>query len=167
MAIPVLSVGDVLTASFCNTWFTPDAVYKTVDQTVTSSTTLVNDNELFIAGLSASAEYKMEAWISFLATSGADIKWGWSVPAGASMAYSSLHNEGGGTGFGSSADVKAETDVPMAAGGSPTVTAILMKGKLTTAGSSGTLQFKWAQNTSSASATHVRVRCYIHLDRIG
>lgn len=166
MGIPVWSVGQVLTAADVDNWLVPSAVYKTIDQTVTSSTALTNDNELLLA-VAAPAEYKLEAWISFLANSAVDIKWSWAVPAGASMAYSALHNEGGGTGFGSSANVYVDSDVPMAAGGSPTVTAILMKGKLTTTTNSGTLQFRWAQNTSNAAATHVRVRSYITLDRIG
>lgn len=166
MAIPVWSVGQVLTASDVNTWLVPTAVYKTGDQSVTSSTTFVNDSELFVT-VAANAEYGLEAWIEYIGTGGGDIKWGWAVPAGATMRYSCVHNEGGGTGLNNSHNVYQETDTGFAAGASPSLTSLHMTGRLSVSSSSGTLQFRWAQNTSNASATHVRNPSFIELQRLG
>ena len=166
MGIPVYSIGQILDADDVNTWLVPKAVFKTADETVTSSTTLQNDDELVLP-VAANAGYEFNCWVEYLATSGSDIKWSWAVPASATLEYSALHSEGGGTGFSNSHLVYADTDTPMAAGSAPTVTAISMRGKLSTAGSSGSLQFKWAQNTSGGTATHVRVKSWLRLDRIG
>lgn len=166
MAVPVWSVGQVLTADDVNTWFVPAAAYKTADQSLTSSTTLANDNEVLVP-LAANAVYKFDAWLDFIATAGADIKWTWTVPAGAGLVYNAEHNEGGGTAYTNSQLVYADTDVPMAAGGSPAVNAVPMKGLMTTSTSSGNIRLKWAQNSSNAGATHVRPGSYIEMRRIG
>lgn len=166
MAVPVWVVGQVLTASDVNTWLTIDAAYKTANQSVTSSTTLVNDSDLVLP-VAASAAYKVECWLTFGATSGGDIKWTWALPAGGVLLYQALHNEGGATALSNSATTYSNSDTPMAAGGSPTITAVLMKGHLATAGTSGSIQLRWAQNTSNAGATSVRAPSLLTLDRIG
>lgn len=166
MAAPTWSVGQVLTASDVNTWFVPVAATKTADQSVTSSTVLVNDSELLVP-VAANATYAFDAWLDFIALAGADIKWTWTVPAGTGLTYSAQHNEGGGTGYNNSQVVYVNSDTVPAAGASPTVTAATMRGTLVTGSSSGTLQLKWAQGASSASATHVRSPSSLELRRIG
>jgi hypothetical protein len=164
--MPTWSVGQVLTASDVNTWLVPLAVYKTADQFVASSTALVNDTELLLP-VAASAVYRFECWLHFIATTAVDIKWTWTVPSGASLTYSPLHNEGGGVGFNNSANIYADTDTITGAGSSPQLTAVVMKGRLITGSASGTLQLRWAQATSNAAATHVRSGSYIELRRHG
>jgi hypothetical protein len=165
MAPPTWSVGQVLTADDVNTWLVGKAIDKASDQQVVSSTTLVNDTALVLA-VAANATYKFECWLVYIATVGADIKWTWSVPASAALGYSAIYDAASGGAFGND-DALADTDTPAAQGSSPTVTAILMKGKLTVAGTAGNFQLKWAQNSSNSSATHVRTTSYITLDRIG
>jgi hypothetical protein len=166
MAIPTWTVGQVLTADDVNNWLVPLHAYKAADQSLTSSTTLTSDNDLLIA-LAANSAYRFECWLTFAANVGADIKWTWTVPAGAALSYQAQHNEGGSTGYTNSQNVYADTDVPMAAGGTAQVTGVLMTGHLTTSTSTGNIRLKWAQNSSNAAATHVRVGSYLHLDRVG
>jgi hypothetical protein len=165
MGIPTWAVGQVLTASDVNTWFVPAAAYKTTDQTSTSSA-LANDNELFLAA-AANAAYRFECWLTWIGVTAANIQWTWTVPAGAGIVYEPLHNEGGGVGLGNACNSYADSDTVSAAGASPTVTAVLMKGHLITVGTSGTVRLKWSQAAANASATHVRPQSYLQLDRIG
>lgn len=166
MAIPVWAVGQVLTASDVNNWLVPTAVYKTADEPVTSSAALQNDDELFVA-VAANAEYKFTCWVEYIGAAGGDIKWAWSFPTGTTMRYNCLHNEGGTITLNNSHTIYAETDTGAAACTTSVLVALHMTGRVSTGSSSGTLQFRWAQNTSNASATHVRNPSYIELQRLG
>lgn len=167
MAVPVLSVGDVLTASFCNTWFTPIAVVKPTSESVTSSTTLQNDDHL-LAAVAANASYEFTCQLFFIAANGpGDIKWTWSLPASAALIYQNLHNEGGGTGVNNSGVANSDADTPFAAGGGSPTEAVRMTGNLNTSSTAGNVQLRWAQNTSSGTATQVRANSQLILRRIG
>src|SRR5438045_1226145 len=167
MAVPVVSVGDVLTASFVNTWLLPLAVTQPTSESLASSTALQNDDHLVLA-VAASATYEFTCQVFFIAAaSPGDIKWTWSVPAGAAITYQNLHNEGGGTGVGNSALAYGDTDTPFAAGGGSPTEAMRMTGTLTVAGTAGNVQLRWAQNTSSGTATQVRANSQLILRRIG
>jgi len=166
VAIPGLSVGEVLTAEFCNDWFLPRAVVKPTSQSVTSSTTLVNDADLVLPA-DANAAYELSCQLFFIAAAGGDIKWTWSVPSGAGITYQDLHNEGGGTGLGNACLANSNADTPTAAGGGSPVQAIRMTGTLTTGSTAGNVQLRWAQNASNATATQVRANSSLVLRRIG
>jgi hypothetical protein len=81
MAVPVWVPGQVLAASDVNTWFVPLAAVKTVDQSVTSSTTLVNDNVLAVP-VAASSTYEFRLFCWFQAAAGGDFKFQFAGPAG-------------------------------------------------------------------------------------
>jgi hypothetical protein len=165
MPIPTWSVGQVLSASDVNAWFVPLAVIKPTGQPVTSSTALVNDNDLVLP-VAASASYLFECVVSFTATSGGDLKWTWAVPAGASLLYQSLHNEGGGTGLNNSAVSYSDANTVPAAGNGATVESVTMRGNLTLSSTAGNLQLRWAQNASNAGATTVRAQSHLSLQRV-
>jgi len=165
VGVPVWSVGQVLSADDVNTWFVPVAVVKQDDQTVTSSTALANDDALFVT-VAANAEYTFRCWIDYIGLAGVGLKWGWSVPSGTTMRYSCFHNEGGSTGYGNSHIVYGEGDTGLGEANSPTVTALDMKGDVTTSSTSGTLHFEWAQNNSNAQAMHIRHPSFIEMWRV-
>ena len=83
MPIPTWSPGQVLVASDVNSWFVPLAVVKGGDQSVTSSTVVVNDTALVVA-VASSATYQFSCFISYEGgTQGSsDLKWTWTTPAG-------------------------------------------------------------------------------------
>ncbi len=166
MAVPVWSVGQVLTASDVNTWFIPIAVVKPTSESVTSSTTLQNDDHL-LAAVAANASYEFTCQLFYIAAAGGDIKWTWSVPAGAGITYQNLHNEGGGTGLGNSCLANSDADTPTAAGGGSPTECARMTGTLNTSSTTGNAQLRWAQNASNGTATQVRANSTLVLRRIG
>ena len=168
MAPPVWSVGQVLllTASDVNTWFVPIAVIKPTSQSVTSSTTLVNDTAL-LAAVAANASYELACQLFYIAAVGGDIKWTWSLPAGASLIYHNLHNEGGGVGLGNACLANSDADTPFAAGGGSPTECARMTGTLNTSSTTGNAQLRWAQQASNATATQVRGNSTLVLRRIG
>jgi hypothetical protein len=165
MPVPTWSVGQVLSAADVNNWFTPLAVVKPLAQSVTSSTTMVNDNDLVLP-VAASVTYEFRCFLNFTAATGGDLKWTWAVPAGAVLFYQTLHNEGGTTGLSNSTIAYSNGNTIQAAGGGGIVEAVRMDGTLVTSSTAGTLQLQWAQNTSSGTATIVRDRCHLILRRV-
>jgi hypothetical protein len=155
----------VLAAADVNTWFVEQAVVKPTGQSVTSSTTIVNDIDLVLP-VAANATYRIECFISFVAATGGDLKFTWAVPAGASMFYQAEHNEGGTTGLVNSVITYSDLNTIQAAGGNSVVQAVGIKGNLLTVSTAGNLQLQWAQNTSSATATTVRARSHLMMRRI-
>jgi hypothetical protein len=167
MAVPTWSVGQILTAADVNSWFVPIAVYKVSTESVTSSATLQNDDVLF-ASVAANAVYKVELGLVYDGATAGDIQLGWTMPAAA--AITNVHTVAITTAGAASTD-----DVTTATAGNPSFGALGTGTNcgyggvwiLTTAGTSGTLQLQWAQNTSSATATRVFAGSYLVLQRIG
>ena len=166
MPVPTWTVGEVLASADVNAWFVPLAAVRTSDQSVTSSTTLVNDDTLVLP-IAASATYIFDCYMYFLAASGGDIKWTFAAPSGAVLDYYALHNEGGGTLLDNSATTYGASSTPNAAGGGGAAEAIGMHGTLAVSSTAGNLQLKWAQNTSSGTATTVKANSHLVLRRVG
>jgi hypothetical protein len=119
--------------------------YKASTETVASSTTLQNDDDIVIA-VAANSVYHFELDMTWFADASPDIKYGWSVPSGATMQWSNGSAVGGATTL-TEASVKTEN-------GGTKLTRI--RGEITTVGTAGNLQFQWAQNSSHATGTQVK-----------
>lgn len=139
-------------------------IQKSADESLASSTTIQDDDHLFFTPI-----LNTDYWITmFVIYDGAgpdptlgDLKISWSVPTGSTFDYIS-------DGLISTAtsgvfDVSRSAQIAPA-GGNPTpgtigtsspVTA-LIKGVFRMGGTAGTFRFRWAQNTSNATATRVR-----------
>lgn len=167
MGIPTWVTGQVLTASDVDTWFVPLSSVKGSDQTVTSSTALVNDTALVLAA-AANATYKFDCLVIYTGATGGDIQWTWAVPSGATLLYQCLHNEGGGTGLNNSHLVNTAgfTGLGAASGGTTNI-GLGMTGTFQTSSTAGNLQLRWAQNASNATPTTVRALSSIMLRRTG
>lgn len=167
MGIPTWTVGEVLSSSDVNTWFVPLAVTKTADQSVTSSTTLVNDNELLLS-LAANAVYEFRCTLDYEGgTQGAsDLKWGWSVPSGTIMRYTRIGIDTAGASTAGFMTTESST-VAGGTAGAGSLKGVLMDGVIDTGSTAGTLQLKWAQNTSSATATIVHALSKLIAQRVG
>jgi len=166
MAPPVYSTGQVLNASDCNNWFVPLASIKTADQSVTSSTTVVNDSELVLS-IAANVSYKFDCFLEFEggAFGTADMKWTWVVPASAFLRYTwQGFAIGGGANAG---EVHQATDVvASSSNGAGNLRGVSMQGTLVVGVNAGTLQLKWAQNTSSATTTTMHAQSCMYLYRV-
>lgn len=166
MGIPTWAAGQVLTASDVNSWFVPLAVYKSADESVTSSTVLQNDDVLLVS-VAASASYRFECFINYEGgTQGSsDIKWGWTFPSGLTMRYGADYLSTGGT--VQVGAIKIQTDTPTAGStGAGNLRYIRMHGSVLVSSTAGTLQFQWSQSTSSGTATIVHASSYLMLDRL-
>ena len=159
MPIPTWSVGQVLASADVNSWFVPLAAVRTAGQSVTSSTTLVNDNTLFLP-LAASSTYIWLAFLDYEAANGGDIKYQWTVPTGGVLrggsSYMAL------TGVAVSWQEFNAAAVSSARGnGAGNGQSAVAYGSVTTGVTAGNLQTQWAQNTSSATATIMHLGSFI------
>lgn len=139
--------------------------YKDVDQSVTNSTVLVAD-ESILWDLAATAVYGLNAWIVYLSEDTPDIKFGWSLPAGASMlwhgtgysiasafqAFGNSDPSGGASSFGGS--------------GSGAARVARMTGTVLMGDTDGSLNLQWAQFVANAATTSVLAGSFGVLRRI-
>ena len=174
-------VGEVMTAAILNAEIRDQfnaliadfqQVYKTADESVTSSTVLQNDNHLLVS-LAANARYEVIVRLAVNGASSGDVKTAWTMPAGVtSQRYS----------FGP--DVSSATSTAGTTVRASTITnghlveinyGVFSTGQqsyieetlyVITAGTAGTCQLQWAQNASSATATTVEEGSYITARRI-
>lgn len=126
-------------------------VRKTATESVTSSTTFQDDNHLLLP-ISANSVYVFT--LNIVLTSGAGaggIKVEFAIPSGASITWTTL-------GFGSTA----------AAGGVSLTTqsGADFHGTVTTAATAGNLQVRWAQSSSSGTATTLAIGSFLLAHKI-
>ena len=168
MAAPVYATGDVPSASAVNQWFVNvTAAYKTATESVTSSTTLQDDDDLHVT-VDASTVYDVSLVMFYDAATAGDIKVGFTYPASATGTFIATGIDPAGS--SSAGDVTASADIATAFNfggiGTGTTVAAHIKGLLTVAGTAGTLQVQWAQVSSSGTATRVFADSYLTLRRI-
>lgn len=163
----LIQAGTRVTAALL-TSLAPQSVIKGADETTVSNTSLHNDNALLLP-LIASATYIFALYLDFeSATTGSggagDIKWGWSVPSGTKMRYTVMNKTTGGVADdGLTWD---ETGVPTAGGrGAGVLAGVKLEGTVMAGATAGTLQFRWAQNTSNGTATIVHAQSSLELRR--
>ena len=157
----VWTVGEQATADTLNQFqrdnqnaTTHRYITKQVDESVTSSTVQQNDNELLLA-MSTNETWYVQLYVRWDGTggnldafftvpaSGTFSMWATSLSASFGYTIVSMRNGGSAQGFG---DSSGSVVTPLA----------YIYGICTTAGTSGNLQFTWAQNASSGTATTVK-----------
>lgn len=135
---------------------------KTADESLSSTTTLQNDDALLWA-VRTGAVYIMHLWVLYNSGTTPDFKLGFSVPAGTTMAWGW---------FGSDPTPAVVNAGPYsessstAAGGIGANQWLHAHGFITTAGTAGNVNFQWAQNTSDGTSTTVRAGSYGYLARV-
>lgn len=153
-------------------------VQKTATETVTSSTTLQNDDELVLT-LPAGRTYEIQAHLSPTGNAGGDFKTAWTVSGTVTQATTrqcigptvSTTNSTGGS---SASPVTAAVTVGVNKASAHNVTtavsygldgtnasAVFERFLVTTGASGGTVQLQWAQDTSNAAGTSLSVNSYI------
>lgn len=130
-------------------------VRKTADESVTSSTTLQNDNHLLLPVV-ANATYDLFLLCVFSGDTAGDIKFAWSVPSGTVLRWVDQTGSSG---------LATDTDFYSAPGGTTQV-GFQIWATVVTSATAGNIQFQWAQNTSSATATIVRTNSHLKMQRI-
>lgn len=129
---------------------------KTADQSVTSSTVLVNDTHLLLP-VAASEIWHVRVALDFTGANGTgDLKVAFTFPTSGDirMGMGTYTNAAGGvvnTGF--SGTTTPTTALSFNARGATTHTFLVIEGIFINSTNAGNLQLQWAQQTSSATAT--------------
>jgi ABC-type uncharacterized transport system permease subunit len=168
MTKPTFVTDDVPTATEVNEFMVNiNTVIKAATESVTSSTTLQNDDELFTSVL-ASATYRFTVGLKYDGPQLADLKFAFTVPAGATanawLVFLPTSTTTGTDPQISGGDVTASNAI--GTNGSGTSMFALFEGILVTAGAAGTFQFQWAQSTSNVTATRVLAGSWLDLKRV-
>lgn len=146
-------------------------VRKLANESVTSSVTVQDDNELF-ADVEANTDYFVTMFVIYdgdVAATASDLKSGFSAPAGSTFDYVS---DSVWSGAGSSVDTVSRTaQTLITAPGSGTMGAgtslgAPFKGILRVSTLAGVFRYRWAQNTSAAVATRVLANSMLMLRRL-
>ena len=167
------------TAGNITSWFTAGAVQATVnqsepvvvrmktsDETVNNSTTLQNDDQLYIP-LAASETVSFEAFLRSNGDATADIKIAFTAPAGATVRWAPA----GGL-YVSTADAAAVSSAELTEGsalafGVPAGATrhIHVTGRCVNSTTAGNLQLQWAQNTLTVADTNVLASSWLKVIR--
>ncbi|MEU8920286.1 glycosyl hydrolase family 28-related protein [Kitasatospora sp. NPDC048545] len=133
------------------------AAYKGSNQSVTSSTTLVNDSALVVA-LAANATYRIDGYISYTGDNSpaGDLQCTLTVPSGATGSWSSFGVPTGALTAYDAVAIGFATTRRLGTNGAATPMALRPGGVVVTSATSGNLQFQFAQGASSTTSTTVR-----------
>lgn len=164
--MPYYSAGQTLTAALL-LGALPFGPVKQSDESVISSTTLQNDNELF-AALAANTTYHLDLTLLVTEATGttADIKLAWTQPSGCRLDAAAIGAHVSWTGSGTIQEVEfnswqGETGSPTSSKNFGTINAGInfgyqIKGTVANGANAGTLQLQWAQVASVAENVTVR-----------
>lgn len=151
----------------------PVTIRKPANETVTSSTTLQDDDH-FAFAVAANSVYTLESYIIY--TGAADplggLKMQFTGPAGSVMTWTNF-----GVNHGSASPITLVTynvvaealtaGAPRAVGTNGAVVMTCQpKGTVITSGTSGTLQFRWAQQASDVTATLIGGNSWMRLAKV-
>ena len=133
-------------------------VRKTSDQSVTSSTVLVDDTALVLP-LLANEVWQYKFFVVYGAGTTGDIKLGWTFPTAGDLRMSGpAANDSGGT---LTYNIFSTTTSPTTArnyagAGTAAYTSLPFEGVFVNGANAGNLTFQFAQNTSDATSTTVK-----------
>lgn len=128
---------------------------KSVDQTVTSSTTLVNDTALTWSLADANTRYAFDLYLAYTGATAGNLLVGWGVPAGAAMAWFATGLDTA-LAYKNLANLSAGTTTSFGAAGVSLGRVAQVSGTILLDSTTGSFTLRWAQNTSNASATTMR-----------
>jgi len=134
-------------------YYIPTWRYRTTAQTVTNSTTLVDDDALFVTGLPAGSIWDVQCLIRYLGYTSNDFKIGWSAPAGSTFLWEMRGAESGATSGTAQGYWGVNTLAGTDTAGAVTASELhcAPSGLLTVGGTAGTFQFRFAQGTAGAA----------------
>jgi len=167
VAIPVWTVGEVLSAADVNSWFVPVVVFKAADEGPITTTTLQNDNELILP-VAAGASYLLDGYL--IATGNTigsgDLKIGFTVPSGASFRFTSLGYSLTSTATLAQSAARSSGTASNGVDGSA-ASPVWVRGNVITTSTAGNLTLQWAENTGNATGTSVLAGSWLMLRRVG
>jgi hypothetical protein len=144
-------------------------VQKTANESVTSSTTLQNDDHLFLSVAANSVYQVLCFWITN-APSNADITFSFDGPSGFDCSFSMVHAPANSQTNKDDSIVNVEhqtsSNLPSFAGyGSDSLT-IAVDMIVVTGANAGTFQLIWSQLTSQASPSTIKSGSFMHAEKV-
>lgn len=138
------------------------AIRKTASESVTSSTTLQNDDALLFA-VGANQVWTLDLVLFVDGATTGDIKLGVTVPASTTYQIGGLGNIVAASGIDSDEHNATLTTGTISFGtaGTGTTTMIIARGTLATSSTAGSVTLQWAQDTSDATATRVLANSFL------
>lgn len=158
--------GDIIYASDVND-VAPLVAVKTADETVNNSSTLQDDNELFVA-VRANNTYIVETGLIYSSGATPLIKVGFDFPSGATFVWTmdSLHNSITAATRGDiERFVQSGSTQSFGVSGAGTKVDATPSGLLTVGSTGGNFTVQWAQQTANASNTVMYAGSWIKLTR--
>jgi hypothetical protein len=164
---PAWTSGQRVTAALI-TAMQPIIVVKAANTSRASTTTLAADPHLVLP-VSAGATYLMDGWLEYDGNFGSpgDFKADWTLPSGGTLRWG-LHSNAAGDTTQKYATTTASASTVVTAGAygiGSTANGARPAGYLTTS-AAGNITLRWAQNSSSATATTVYAGSWIRLQRV-
>jgi hypothetical protein len=139
------------------------------DETVTSSTTLQDDDELVFA-VGANETWEVEVVLHSYGSNSGDLKSGFTVPTGAvaRSACAPGFMSNAGSNFGAIYPLIVDQTGSTFSGLSQlsAVTMVVRRALVVTGGTAGNVQLQWAQNTSNGTGTVVKNYSYLKATRV-
>lgn len=165
MAINTVRAGHIATVGDFDAIGT--TVLKTSTESVTSSTTLQNDDQLFLAVV-ANAKYAIEGLLLYDGAGAGDFKVAFTTPSGATINWGGTAPQSGVGVNSLNANVATASGAALAfaCNGAGNTMLAQPKGYLAIGATAGNLQLQWAQQASSATATRVFLGSQLKLTRI-
>ena len=170
MALKTFVTGEVLTASDVNRYLVNTiTVRKTSTESVTSSTTLQDDDQL-TASVEANRTYEVVGQLIFDGGTTGDLKFIFAVPTSAALyCVITYPTQLADTTIGGNAtitfvDSTIETHVGTI--GLASTQGLSFTGLLAVAGTAGTFKLRWAQEVSSGTATRLGIGSYFSLREV-
>lgn len=147
----------------------PLIVARTSDSTAKQNNTLASDDALLWTPPASSTWFFEALLIMSAASATMDTKFGWSLPAGATMTWAGLGTPTGGGWqvLGTSGTVLTsltETSTP-SYGGNSSVFTLQLQGLIVVAATSGAVALQWAQSTTEAANLVMKTGSMLRLTR--
>ncbi|MFJ4863391.1 hypothetical protein [Streptomyces sp. NPDC088748] len=164
MPYPTWTAGQRVTAAQL-TAMQPITAVKAANTSRTSTTTLAADPHLVLP-VSANATYLLDGWIEYDGAFGAgDLKADWTLPAGATIRWGLHANASGDTTQKYASSTAAGTLTAGTYGVGSFANGARPAGYLVIGGTAGNATFRWAQNSSNATATTLYAGSWVRLLR--
>ncbi len=168
MGFKTFSVNEYLSSGDTNAYFAQQQVArKTADESVTSSTSVQDDDHLSMT-LNANTNYWVDGHLITDGAVGGDIKLQFVVPSG-TIRWLANGPVSGATGTVTDVDRNVRVgsvSTIMGTIASGTNSVVLIFGIIRTGASGGTFKLQWAQGTSSGTATRVRANSFLRCVRM-
>ena len=133
--------------------------FKTADESVTSSTALQSDDDLFLA-VAANEEWFCDFTLFVEGSTSGDIKLALNIPTSATGVWGVHGLESTDVANPGSIDVAASVTLSdastIALFTAATPTLVILRATVFVAGTAGTIQLRWAQNGSNPTPTTIR-----------